>query len=303
MSLKKYAPILMGLVISIIIFVLITILGIYAKEIENVIGHQIIPPEYVFYFVYILPGTIFTDVPLLYGLNILFFFLFLGLAVPVTLLWVRLHKLMSFKRKKYGILELGSEIKPSKLFYRAFIISLFTFSISTLIIQAGYASLFRVSFVPSMSKMTDFLLEAEGLFLCCFFMTPFILLIFFPIWALEDVGLVSCRIIDENERRAPDIEGVHSIFLNILQGYAGFSTILNLISYISRGFMLVPITSPAILTPLILLLLPFILTGLFTAPILLYEKFLPKLKEKMHPKLEELGFVKIKMPDFDELKI
>ncbi|NHI94644.1 MAG: hypothetical protein EAX96_19285 [Candidatus Lokiarchaeota archaeon] len=301
MALKKYVLVLMGFIISLIIFSIIIILGVYAKEIKLALGQQIIPPEYVTYFIWLLPGTVFTDVPILYALNIAFFFLFFALATPVTLFWIKIHKITSFKRKKYGIVELGTTVKFHRLFYRAFIISLFAFSMSALIIQAGFGSYFRASEVISTEAKVIFLHEAEALFLASFFVTPFVMLLFFPIWILEDCGVMAVKVLPE-ERIAPDIEGVHSIFLNILQGYAGFSTIINLVIYIVQGIIYAPPPEAAFLTPMILILLPFILTGLFTGPIILYEKYLPKIRAKLHPKLvEQYNFEMIKMPVFEDL--
>ena len=214
MELKKYVLVLSGFVISLGIFIFIIALGVFEKEITAIFNRGIIPGEYVTYFIWILPGTVFTDVPILYGLNIAFFFLFFALATPVTLFWIRIHRAASFKRKKYGIMELGTKVKFHRLFYRAFIISIFSFSIAALIIQAGYGDFFRATAFPAQDEMTIFLYRAEGLFLASFFVTPFVMLLFFPIWILEDCGVMAVKVLPD-ERIAPDIEGVHSIFLNI----------------------------------------------------------------------------------------
>jgi len=47
------------------------------------------------------------------------------------------------------------------------------------------------------------------------------------------------------------------------------------------------------LTPIILIVLPFITSGLLTIPMVIYEKNLPKLAEKLHKKLNATQYPQI----------
>jgi len=62
-------------------------------------------------------------------------------------------------------------------------------------------------------------------------------------------------------------------------------------------------TDPGLLTPIILMILPIILTGFYAIPLFLYEKKLPKIQSKIHDHLHEIGIPKIVVPSFDELKL
>ena len=98
--------------------------------------------------------------------------------------------------------------------------TLFSLSVAGLLIQAGLGHLFRENLVVGSA-----LNEAEALFLATFFIIPFVLLLFLPIWFLEDAGIVIYRNYP-GQQRTPVLEGVHAPFLNVLQGYAGISTII-----------------------------------------------------------------------------
>jgi hypothetical protein len=208
-----------------------------------------------------------------------------------------LHQLVyrSKKRFFYGVVKLGSRVKPFMLFRRSLIVSLFSFSISALIVQAGLGPLFREGMMPDLA-----LNEAEAIFLGTFFIISIVLLLFFPIWLLEDSGVVIYRNYP-GQRRPPLIEGTHAPYINVLQGYAGISTIIILVTYIAATFAESGF-SPATLTPIILILLPFFITGLFSFAVYAYEKNLPNLIRKIQPKLEKLNLSEIEIPIYDEMK-
>ncbi|MHC1590526.1 MAG: hypothetical protein ACXQS8_00400 [Candidatus Helarchaeales archaeon] len=299
---KKFLPIIGGLGLSIGAFIFIVILG--TIKVGNML---LIPREYIDYFVYILPGPLYTDIILIFALPILFFFLFY-LTVPFFFVfWLKIHRLIKW-RAKYGIYKLPTKARAAQLYYRSFIISVFSFSISSMLVQFGLAGLFRAGNPLDLGGLILF--QGESIFLGTFILVSFMIIIFFPIWILEDSGVVSYRVFP-GERFAPDIEGVHSVFMILLQGYAGFTSILTLIYYVAMTLIVVnPIGSilmgipvdAAILTPVLLILLPYITTGIVSIPILLYEKYLPKILAKLEPRLEKLGIKEIKIPTFDEAR-
>jgi hypothetical protein len=172
---------------------------------------------------------------------------------------------------------------------------LFAFNIAFLLMQLGYAPLFRAGAAPPV------LYEAEATFLGTFLICPIVILIFFPIWQLEDSGIVAYRVFHD-ERMPADIRGVHAIYNSVILAYAGFSTILTWIIFISDIFSKFPDLGAAILTPIILIILPVIVVGILAGPIFLYEKYFTKTNERLQRRLANLNLVEIQIPKFDEMR-
>ena len=270
------------------------------------VPQPLIPRTYVSDFIVILPGLpkemnipgLFTDIPILYTLPVIILLIIYAIAPFILLLYLGLHKLTTKVSTKtyYGIVEPGEKVGPFKLFRRALTVSLFSFSMCALIVEAGYGGLFRGGFQKDM-----ILHQAEALFLGTFFICSFILIIFIPIWLLEDSGIVGYKHSKE-KRHPPKIEGISSLYSSILEGYAGISTILILISYIIGTLEVVKPGDAAILTPIILIFLPFIITGLFAIPLIIYESLLPKAIKRIHRKLQKYDLHYIDIPEFDQVK-
>ena len=260
-----------------------------------------IPSEYVSHFVVILPGPLWSDIILLYLLPVLSFLIVFLLAPYLIHIYLKIHQVTTKIGTKtfYGIVETGEKVGTFRLFRRAFIVSLFSFSISALIVAAGYGNLFRANI------LSDIILnEAEAVFLGTFFLSFLILIIFLPIWYLEDAGIVGYKY-DAEKRMPPKIEGISSLYSSVLEGYAGISTIFILITYIIQCFTFLvenggTIFQAALLTPLILIILPFIITGLFAIPLILYEQTLKNSVSRIHKRLKKLAFIRV--PEFDEIK-
>ncbi|MFX1295338.1 MAG: hypothetical protein ACFFD2_10860 [Promethearchaeota archaeon] len=287
---------IISFVLSLAVYLVIIILGIISKP-----GFDLIPNEYISEFIQILPGSIYTDLILIYIIPILFFFLFYFIAPFFVTFYIRVHKFfyrILRRPSKYGIFKSGLTVKAGRLFYRSFIVSLFSFAISALIVQMGYGGLFRPGFESVPEKILG---EAEAIFLGTFILCAFIIILFFPIWLLEDSGVVSYRVF-HGERMPVDIQGAHSVYYNILLGYAGLSTIITLVYYIGATLGVVGLTDPALFTPIILIVLPIILTGLFSIPIYLYERFYDRMYTRLQLKLAKFNFPKIDIPKFEEMK-
>jgi hypothetical protein len=94
--------------------------------------------------------------------------------------------------------------------------------------------------------------------------------------------------------------------MNVVEVYTGFSTIFAYVLLIvdTFGFMIDELApgDPAILTPLILLFLPLIITGLFAIPLYLYEKYLEKIQNRVHSRFARYNIPYIDIPSFDKLK-
>ena len=268
--------------------------------ITPLVGISLIPSEYVFDFVNIIPGPIYTDILILLLLPLLVGGFYILIAPWLVAGLYRINKLTYFLRKapNYGIFDKGSEIKFSTYFYRSLIVGLFTFGTSTILINLFGYKIFRVSFEAGAAPG---LLYAEGTFFGCFFLTFLSLALFMPVWILEDCGLIEYRMF-EGSRKTPIIEGIHKFYSNVLEIYSGFSTISAYYMVITKSFIILHPGDPALLTPIILIFLPILLTGFYAIPLFIYEKRLPKIQSKIHNHLYSLGIRKIIIPSFDDLK-
>ena len=291
---KKFIAILAGFILSITLFVIIGVLGLVKLG-----PGPLIPEVYVSQFVVLIPGPLLTDVLLFYIIPILFFCLFYYIAPYLIIFYIKVHQFIYWlirRPSKYGIFKMGTTVTSGRLFFRALIVSFFSFSISALVVQLGYGDLFRAKYDPALV-----LNQAEAVFLGTFVLCAFMIVLFFPIWLLEDSGVVSYRVFHD-ERMPANIQGVHSIYNNILFGYAGLSTILTLINYIIKTLQVIKLNDPAVLTPIILIVLPFVVTGLLAIPIYLYEHFFLRDKERLVAKLVRFNFPEIRIPNFEEMR-
>jgi hypothetical protein len=181
---------------------------------------------------------------------------------------------------------------------RAFLVNLFAFGTSALIFQLGGGYLFRATlgggYVPSG------LYAAEAIFFGTFFLASLSMLLFLPSWYLEDSGLVSYRHFPE-QRRTPIIEGVHQWYINILGVYTGVSTIFTLFQVITKAFPDAGF-GPALLTPIIVMISPLILTGLLALPMYLYEKNMEKTKNRILERFAKYNLKHFTIPEFHELE-
>lgn len=262
----------------------------------------LIPKEYIDYFVKILPGNFYVDIFLLYLIPILAMILILLIAPLFLILLFQIHRLSTkiYPYLEYGIVRTGKDISGITLFKRALIVTLFSFSIVSIIVQTGHITIFR--YIPK-GESTIVLHEAEAIFLGTFLLTGFVSLIFIPLWLLEDSGIVFCKYKKEN-RAAPDLENIAGFFTKALEGYAGISTIIYLVLITKDCFKYVFDNGDyaPLLTPIILIFLPFLVTGLLSIPLIIYEKLLPKVRAKFHSKLEKKEVPYIIFPDFQSLK-
>jgi len=297
---KKYTLIIISLVLSVILYGFLYSRGMLAMTPGPGAALAGIPSEYVTHFVAILPGPLGTDILLLYLLPVVSFFIIFLIVPYITFIFLKVHQLTTKvgMKTQYGIVEVGEKVRMLRLFRRGFMVSLLSFTIAGLFVQAGFASTFR-------EAGEDMILhEAEALFLGTFFLTFVALLIFLPIWYMEDSGVVGYKH-DPDYRRAPKIEGISSIFSSLLEGYAGFATIFILVSYIFQSFSFIleahgTLMHPALLTPLILMFLPFIIIGLFAIPLILYELTINKAVLRIHKRLKKLDYIQV--PEFDDAK-
>ncbi|HUY00715.1 MAG TPA: hypothetical protein VMV49_14235 [Candidatus Deferrimicrobium sp.] len=83
---RKYLPILVGFFVSLGIFLTLITLGLLQKG-----GPPLIPYEYVEEFIVIIPGSMYTDIIILYLLPIIFFGIFYLIAPYIVILYLKVH--------------------------------------------------------------------------------------------------------------------------------------------------------------------------------------------------------------------
>ncbi|TFG16507.1 MAG: hypothetical protein EU531_06280 [Promethearchaeota archaeon] len=300
---KKNLFILISFVLSVCLFTVIIIL--YLIDQMNIPGFpgSLIPMEYVNFFIHVLPGTIFTDLLLLYFFPIVVFAIYILIAPILVQI---LYKIYDFtfifrNRPQYGIIQGGTKIKATSIIYRAVLVSLFAFGTTTLMVQLGVGDIFRATAGPGAPAP---LISAENIFFGTFFFTPISLLLFVPIWLLEDCGLVGYRSF-KDQRKIPVIQGLFKWYMNVIEVYTGLSTIYGYFILIINtfGYFVVSssFTDPAILTPIILLILPLIITGLFAIPLYFYEKNLGKIKKRIQLRLFKYNIPIIDVPAYEQM--
>lgn len=288
------------------IFLTFVILGILTINNPSL---NLIPIEYVNWFLPLLPGKMYTDIILFYLFPILIYLIFFAISPYLVQMLFIINKLSYTFRKKpeYGFLDYSRDIKPTRILYRAIILSFFTFSTTILVIQLLDLppQAFRRFLWADLLLNPDlrYLYIAEGTFFMAFFLTSFCSILFFPIWLLEDCGLILYRTFPE-QRRTPIVEGVHNSYFKVLETYTGIATIIAYIRQIYITFLVVskmPPGDPAILTPLIVLFLPFIITGLLAIPIYIYEKMLSKSLKRVNSRFSKYNLPQFKLPELSDL--
>jgi hypothetical protein len=302
---KKNLFILISFILSLCLFS--TIIILYIIDLLNIPGFpgSLIPFEYIQFFIQILPGTIFTDLPLLYLFSIIVFAIFIGIAPILVQILYKVYDFTFIFRNKpqYGIIKKGTRIKATSIIYRAVLVSLFAFGTTTLMVQLGVGNIFRAT--AGMGAPLP-LIKAENIFFGTFFFTPISLLLFLPIWLLEDCGLVGYRTF-KDQRKIPVVQGLFKWYMNVIEVYTGLSTIYGYLLLILNtfGYFLFSssFTDPAILTPIILLILPLIITGLFAIPLYYYEKNLAKIQRRIRLRLSKYNISSIEIPSYDQMII
>nr|MDO8112250.1 hypothetical protein [Candidatus Sigynarchaeota archaeon] len=293
---KKYRFIFASLVITVVLFGVIIILG------NLRIG--IMPEEYISHFVAIIPGPIYSDMLVLFGLPCILYLGFFHACPAISRLMVSLHKKLN-GGAAYGIAKRGDSITARHLAGRLVLVSLLSFSIASLVVQLGGWQIFRFAIPPGtppppeMVARLDYLHQAEAIFLGTFAFVPVAFIIFLPLWCIEDSGIISYKTFS-GERRSPVVEGVQGLYENIVTGYTGISTVITLGTNIYTGFT--TISDAAILTPIILTILPLLVTGLISIPIYWYERNLGEIKTKVIEKMERFNLPLVKIPEIDEIK-
>ena len=184
---KKYLPLVIGFVISILLFIFMYVLHL----ISIFMNLNLIPQEYIYIFIPFIPGPMLTDVILLYLFPVVIYLLIDLISPTLVQFLYKINKASFVFRKApgYGLLNIGDKFKPSRIFFRAFLVNLFAFGTSAILYQLGMGNLFRATGLGGGSIPAG-LYAAEAIFFGTFFLASLSMLVFLPSWFLEDSGFV-----------------------------------------------------------------------------------------------------------------
>ena len=163
------------------------------------------------------------DVISLLFLSPLFMIIFFQcIAIYISILLVKFHNVIKFKRYEYAIFNnIETNLNIKEYLIRAFVLGFFALSVGTIINE-----------LASRFGALDFIVIGDvtpGLYLitATIFVLPILSLILIPVWLLLDTGTMCSRKKGKAGRqKLPDIEGVYREFQSSINGYIGISTII-----------------------------------------------------------------------------
>jgi hypothetical protein len=145
--------------------------------------------------------------------------LFLGPIV--TIVMVRMHKIIKLNKYNYFIIPIEKKISGKRILLRAAFPGLFAVNIAI-----------YMSFSDQINQLFYYNAELVNIAVIIEYMAillgiPIASLIILPIWMLQSSGLMSSKRIESYNRPVtPDIESVGQFYTKMLKGYVGISTIV-----------------------------------------------------------------------------
>ncbi|MHA1951645.1 MAG: hypothetical protein ACXAAO_10000 [Candidatus Thorarchaeota archaeon] len=249
----------------------------------------------------ILPGDVFLDFVWLYILTILIGAVVYFASPALSIFFWKLHRIITGRNYDYYVQQIDMKTTSSFTFRRMFLPALvalgISFSISNvrrivdmIIVTEGFDSLApeAQSIVTSISLLFILLL-----------LVTFIVLLFAPMWLMQDAGLVCEK--RKKSRSTTDIDGVGNWYLKLLKGFAGISTIVAYLFTILQTieWYQFVLTSPPegglslliFLIPLIAVVVsPLLALGPISVVYVLYEISLTRNLKRLRSHIDRDGF-------------
>lgn len=246
----------------------------------------------------VLPGNILFDFIWLYILSSFVGVLIYFVSPSISVLLWKLHRYLTSKNYNYYLQEFSTQSisspQPRRMILPAFVALGISFSISNIRGLANAIFVFDSS--GSIAPEAQTIATSMALLFILLLLSCFIVLLFVPMWLMQDKGLV-CEL-KTKPRMTADIEGVGNWFLKMMKGFAGISTI---VAYIFTIFQTIEwyqfvLTSPPEggLTLLIFLIpvaavivSPLLALGPISIAYVLYEKSLLKNLDSLGSRIEQ----------------
>ncbi|MBY9006103.1 MAG: hypothetical protein KGD63_05040 [Candidatus Lokiarchaeota archaeon] len=298
---KKFSYVFFSLIISITIFGFLFVFNL----IRQIYINSEITNDYIIDLIVILPGPIWTDIILIFILPIIIYILIRYILPYSTLFYTKIHRLLYIFREKpkYGIYNQKNNTYTSKIIYRLLIASFLSVTLAAMIVQEGTIQLFKQLNInyDSLESGNKFLVFIDASYIASFFFIPLAIIILIPLWMLEDSGMMAFRSFPE-KRKNPEILGIFKQFKGFIGYFVGVLTFISYIVIVYKIIQVISYENIALIPTILLLLLPFILSGILATPILIYEKSFDKTMNKVVTYLKKKGYEDIIIPKFDDFK-
>ncbi|MFX1374487.1 MAG: hypothetical protein ACFFA0_01625 [Promethearchaeota archaeon] len=231
--------------------------------------------------------SVFFDLFYLFGLSPLLMVIIIQfLSVLIAYVYFKLHNIVKIKRYDYATLkETEDELSLRATTIRVIILGFFAFSIGIIIEQ-----LVENDFIIKTGDAETSLV----IMVSTMFILPFLTLIIIPIYLLRDTGVMCSRKkTKKGQQHLPDIEGVYRTFFSYITGYIGIGTIIGIAVIIYRDLISLGTEDPGLL--IFVFLAPFAAVAISIPPMMIYERQMIKLKNKLKTKLNSKGIKEVEL--------
>jgi hypothetical protein len=173
----------------------------------------------------ILPGNILFDFIWLYVFSLIVGIIAYFASPLISVLLWKLHRLITSKNYNYYIQKSGIQTvtlpQPRRMILPAFVALGISYSISN--IRSLANAIFVTESFGTLAPEAQTIVISMALLFILLLLSVFIMLLFTPMWLMQDRGLV-CEL-KLKSRMTADIEGVGNWYLKMMKGFAGISTI------------------------------------------------------------------------------
>ena len=248
----------------------------------------------------ILPGNILFDFLWLYIFSIIVGII-VNFATPkISVLFWKLHRLITGKQYNYYIqgidIQATSSSQARRMILPAFVALGISYSISN--IRSIANAIFVTESFGILAPEAQTIVISMALLFILLLLSSFIVLVFAPMWLMQDKGLV-CEL-KAKPRMTADIEGVGNWYLTMLKGFAGISTVVAYIFTILQTiewYQFVLLSPPEggftlliFLIPVVSVIVsPLLALGPISVVYVLYEKSLTKNLTALGTRIERDG--------------
>jgi hypothetical protein len=230
----------------------------------------------------IIPGGTFLDVMICILIPFLFMIIMLFLGPIVTIVMVRMHKIIKLNKYDYFIIPIEKKISGKRILLRAIFPGLLAVNIAIYMsLSSGLNQLFYYGGgeAENIAVIIEYMAILLGI--------PIASLIILPIWMLQSSGLMSSKRIESYNRPVtPDIESVGQFYTKMLKGYVGISTI---VAYSMILYLILTTTSNSS-TILIVFIDPIVIILIFIPISLFFEMRSGKINARVDSYYKKLSF-------------
>ena len=174
----------------------------------------------------ILPGDTLIDFIWLYALSGFIGLVLYFITPNISNFFLRMHRSIRGKNARYYLQTIDHQVSSVGQLRRTLIPAFAALGISYSIsnIQTIANAIFVSEGFVALAEEAQTIISSLALLFILLFVACFIMLVFTPIWLLQDSGLV-CEL-EKKPGTISEIEGVGNWYLKMMKGFAGISTIV-----------------------------------------------------------------------------